>query len=332
MPLLKPGQLMLLLLPLLLISPLVAVATGSADIAPYDVAQAVGRALTGEAAQGLSDRIIIELRLPRVLLAMLCGAGLAVSGSVLQSVTRNPLADPYLFGISAGSTLGAVLALTLGVAGLGLPVCAFLGSLIAVAVVMVMARDGQVEGLILAGVAISFLLSSLANLALYFGDSQAIQAVLFWSLGSFSRATWATLWIPGLVVLVSLVIIHQFQRPLQALMAGDESAHTQGVAVAPLRLGMLLLTALITASLVAYCGGIGFVGLMVPHIVRMLIGAASGATIVATAAFGAVMMVWVDLLARQLLGNQELPVGVVTAILGSCFFIALLINRRRRLA
>ncbi|USD39378.1 iron ABC transporter permease [Ferrimonas sp. SCSIO 43195] len=330
MPLLKPQLLLLMLFPLIVVSPMLAISFGSADIAAADVGRAVVNALLGADATNLSQRIIIELRLPRVLLAMLCGAGLAVSGSVLQSVTRNPLADPYLFGISAGSTLGAVIALTTGLAGLSLPLCAFLGSLIAVAVVMVMARDGQVEGLILAGVAISFLLSSLANLVLYFGDNQAIQAVLFWNMGSFSRATWGTLWIPAVVVLTALMVVYQFQRPLQALMAGDESAHTQGVAVVPLRLGMLLQTALITASLVAYCGGIGFVGLMVPHIVRLLIGAASGATLIATALFGAILMVWVDLLSRQLLGNQELPVGVVTAILGSAFFIGILMKRRGR--
>ncbi|QIZ76265.1 FecCD family ABC transporter permease [Ferrimonas lipolytica] len=328
MPLVNPRLLLLVLLPLCLLSPLVAIAFGSADIELATTFNAAWLALTGQTPTELAERIIIELRLPRVILAMICGAGLAVSGSVLQSVTRNPLADPYLFGISAGASLGAVISIAGGWGGLSLPLCAFLGSLIAVAVVMVMARDGQVEGLILAGVAISFLLSSLANLVLYFGDSQAVQAVLFWTMGSFSRASWDTIVYPATIVVAAIFIVHLCQRQLQALMAGDESAHTQGVAVVPLRLGMLLLTALVTASLVAYCGGIGFVGLMVPHITRMIIGAASSVTLICTALFGAVLMVWVDLLSRKLLPAQELPVGVVTAIIGSVFFIGLLIKRR----
>ncbi|ABV36772.1 transport system permease protein [Shewanella sediminis HAW-EB3] len=333
MRLFNPTLLLALLIPLAVISPLIAIVLGSADISLAEVIGAIGRSVTTlfqtESNTSLADRIIIELRMPRALMAMVCGAGLAVSGSVLQSVTRNPLADPYLFGISAGASLGAILALTGGLTFLPLPVSAFLGSLIAVAVVVVMARDGQVETLVLSGVAISFLLSSIANLVLYFGDPQAMQAVLFWSLGSFSRATWSTLMVPGFIVIIATVIIYQFQRPLQALMAGDESAHTQGVAVLPLRLGMLILTALMTSSLVAACGGIGFVGLMVPHIVRMLIGSASSSSLIATALLGGVLMVWVDLLARLILPAQELPVGVMTAMLGSVFFIGLLVKRKQ---
>ncbi|RTR38687.1 iron ABC transporter permease [Shewanella canadensis] len=333
MRLFNPNLLLAILLPLAVISPLIGIALGTADISLTEVVGAIGRTIIAllepESKMILADRIIIELRMPRALMAMVCGAGLAVSGSVLQSVTRNPLADPYLFGISAGASLGAILALTGGLTFLPLPICAFLGSLIAVAVVVVMARDGQVETLVLSGVAISFLLSSIANLVLYFGDPQAMQAVLFWSLGSFSRATWGTLMVPGIIVIIATAIIYQFQRPLQALMAGDESAHTQGVAVLPLRLGMLILTALMTSSLVAACGGIGFVGLMVPHIVRMLIGSASSSSLIATALLGGVLMVWVDLLARLILPSQELPVGVMTAMLGSVFFIGLLVKRKQ---
>jgi len=333
MRLFNPTLLLALLIPLSVISPLIAIVLGTADISMTEVIGAIGRSITAliqaESTTSLADRIIIELRMPRALMAMVCGAGLAVSGSVLQSVTRNPLADPYLFGISAGASLGAILALTGGLTILPLPASAFLGSLIAVAVVVVMARDGQVETLVLSGVAISFLLSSIANLILYFGDPQAMQAVLFWSLGSFSRATWSTLMVPAIIVMTATLIIYQFQRPLQALMAGDESAHTQGVAVLPLRLGMLILTALMTSSLVAACGGIGFVGLMVPHIVRMLIGSASSSSLIATALLGGVLMVWVDLLARLLLPSQELPVGVMTAMLGSVFFIGLLVKRKQ---
>ncbi|PMG30933.1 ABC transporter permease [Shewanella sp. 10N.286.52.C2] len=333
MRLFNAKKLLFILTPLVLISPVFAIVIGTANIEFNDVIGAILRAADiSEAATGslaISDRIIIELRMPRAIMAMLCGAGLAISGSVLQCVTRNPLADPYLFGISSGAALGAILALTGGIMFLPLAVCAFLGSLIAVAVVMVMSRDGQVETLVLSGVAISFLLSSIANLILYFSDQQAIQAVLFWSLGSFANATWSTLLYPSIIVVLGSIIVFQFQRPLHALMAGNESAHTQGVAVLPLRLGMLMLTALITSSLVATCGGIGFVGLMVPHISRMLVGAAHPASLIITAMMGAILMVSVDILSRVILPSQELPVGVMTAMMGSAFFIFLLIKRQK---
>lgn len=329
----NPKLLIMLLLPIAMISPLCAIALGTADISMMQVFAAIARSLASwiepNNLSTLADRIIIELRMPRAIMAMVCGAGLAVSGSVLQSVTRNPLADPYLFGVSSGASLGAILVLTGGLTLIPLSVSAFLGALIAVAVVMLIARDGQVETLVLSGVAISFLLASVANLILYFGDPQAMQAVLFWSLGSFSRATWNNLMTPAVIVLIAILIIIQFQRPLQALMAGDESAHTQGVAVLPLRIGMLILTALMTSSLVATCGGIGFVGLMVPHVVRMLIGSACTSALIATALLGAILMVWVDILARIILPSQELPVGVMTAMLGSVFFIGLLMKRKR---
>ncbi|GIU48479.1 iron ABC transporter permease [Shewanella sp. KT0246] len=334
MRLFNANTLLLVLTPLVFFSPILAIIIGSANIEFENVIGAILRAInfdtpaTGSLA--ISDRIIIELRMPRAIMAMVCGAGLAISGSVLQCVTRNPLADPYLFGISSGAALGAILAITGGIAFLPLPICAFLGSLIAVGMVMIMSRDGQVETLVLSGVAISFLLSSIANLILYFSDQQAIQAVLFWSLGSFANATWSSLFYPSLIVFLGSIIIFRFQRPLHALMVGNESAHTQGVAVLPLRLGMLMLTALITSSLVATCGGIGFVGLMVPHISRILLGAAHPAGLIVTAMMGAILMVSVDILSRVILPSQELPVGVMTAMMGSAFFISLLIKRQQK--
>lgn len=320
-----------ILLPIAIISPFIAVCIGSADIPVIDFLVGLFGLQPLDEMAMINQQIILEIRMPRVLMAMICGAGLAVSGAILQCVTRNPLADPYLFGISSGSSLGAVIAMTVGFAGLSLPACAFLGALLAVSIVMLMAKDGQVERLILAGVAISFLLSSISNLLIYFNDHQAMQAVLFWTMGSFARASWANIWLPLISVIVTLIAVQRLQRPLQALMAGDESAHTQGVAVIWLRLGMLLLTAVVTASLVAYCGGIGFVGLMVPHIVRLAIGAASPIGYLITAIAGAILMVWVDLLCRTLLPQQELPVGVVTAILGSLFFLGILTHRKQKL-
>lgn len=278
-----------------------------------------------------------------------------MAGSVLQTVTRNPLADPYLFGISSGASFGAVVMLTIftgsglfehsaliassgifsgsgafaGLLWFSLPFGAFIGASLSVLIVLALSGLGlnsQVERMLLSGVATSFMFGALTSLLLYFASPQATASVLFWSLGSFAKASWSLLVLPSLVIGVSLVIILGMKRQIMALQAGDETAHTLGVNVPKLRLNMLLLCSLITAVLVATCGGIGFVGLMIPHTVRLLFPGRQ--SILLTALVGGLFLVWIDVLARCLLGNQELPVGIITAAIGSFFFLIIL--RRRK--
>lgn len=282
-----------------------------------------------------NTRIIFELRMPRTLLAFLAGSGLAIAGLILQTVTRNPLADPYLFGISSGASFGVVLLMALaGIsAGFMLSAAALLGSLLAMSLLILIAgrqQSAQVESMLLAGVALSFLFSAFTSLLLYWSDPQAVAAILFWTLGSFSRAQWATLWLPLLVITLCTFVMLSFRRQLNAMLLGDESAITLGVRVQRVRILMLVLSSLITAVLVAMCGGIGFVGLMVPHIVRFFISQGTIAGLLVTSLVGGTFMVWVDVLSRSLLKNQELPVGVITAAIGSVFFLSLLFFRKRR--
>ena len=282
-----------------------------------------------------NTRIIFELRMPRTLLAFLAGSGLAIAGLILQTVTRNPLADPYLFGISSGASFGVVLLMALaGVsAGFMLSAAALLGSLLAMSLLILIAgrqQSAQVESMLLAGVALSFLFSAFTSLLLYWSDPQAVAAILFWTLGSFARAQWATLWLPLLVITLCTFVMLSFRRQLNAMLLGDESAITLGVRVQRFRILMLVLSSLITAVLVAMCGGIGFVGLMVPHIVRFFISQGTIAGLLVTSLVGGTFMVWVDVLSRSLLKNQELPVGVITAAIGSVFFLSLLFFRKRR--
>lgn len=281
----------------------------------------------------LEEKIIWQLRAPRVLLAFVAGAGLAMSGFVLQTVTRNPLADPYLFGISSGATLGVVLLLSVGVAfsGFMLSLAAFIGSLMSVLLLMAVAISRisrQVETLLLAGVAISFLFGAITSLLLYWSDPQAITAILFWNLGSFSRANWDNLLLPLLIVTLSLIFLMFSRRGLSALLIGDETATTLGIKVKQYRFIMLAISSLITASIVSVAGGIGFVGLMIPHIVRQF--ATNSNSLILTALFGGMFMVWVDVLARTLIEAQELPVGIITAALGSVFFLTLLYHRSHK--
>ncbi|MFB2640780.1 FecCD family ABC transporter permease [Shewanella bicestrii] len=347
-----------------LLTPIAAASFGAANISFLDVLHVFINKLSqlfmadeAVSSSSMTERIVMELRLPRILLAFVAGAGLSLAGSVLQTVTRNPLADPYLFGISSGASFGAVVMLTLftgsglfgnagaiassgifsgagGFAGLlwfSLPFGAFIGASLSVLIVLALAGLGlksQVERMLLSGVATSFMFGALTSLLLYFASPQATASVLFWSLGSFAKASWSLLVLPSLVVLVSFLIILGWKRQIMALQAGDETAHTLGVNVPKLRLNMLLLCSLITAILVATCGGIGFVGLMIPHTVRLLFPGRQ--PILLTALVGGLFMVWIDVLARCLLGNQELPVGIITAAIGSFFF--LLILRRRKLS
>ncbi|TPH15733.1 FecCD family ABC transporter permease [Litorilituus lipolyticus] len=310
-----------------------ALSYGAADISFSDVWQSFFPEQTKET--GFIDRIIWELRMPRAILAFLAGCGLAISGLILQTVTRNPLADPYLFGISSGASLGVVMLITFtGGMFTGLaPIAAFIGSLLAMVMLMLIAgrrQSQQVESMLLAGVALSFLFSSITNLLLYHTDPQAVTAVLFWTLGSFSRAQWENLLFPTIVISVCITIMLAYRRQLNAMLLGDESATTLGINVNRFRLIMLLLSSLITATLVSMCGGIGFVGLMIPHIVRFFISQGSMYGILLTALVGGIFMLWVDILSRTVLENQELPVGVITAATGSLFFLTLLYFRKNR--
>lgn len=321
---------------ILLLSPLFAVSFGAADISPGEVWSALQAVFGAES--GLSpikERIVLDLRLPRVLLAFLCGAGLSLAGAVLQTVTRNPLADPYLFGISSGASFGAVLVIAAwGVGGVltgqyAITIGAFAGSVLSVLLVVSLAGTGvQIERMLLSGVAVSFMFSAATSLVLYSSDPQAASTLLFWTLGSFSAASWTKVMIPAVVVVFSCVLFMAYARPLRAILAGDENARALGVEVQKLRIAMLVLSSLMTATLVATCGGIGFVGLMIPHIVRRLLVRHVRHLFIGCALLGGTFMVWVDVLARELLEQAELPIGVITAALGSVFFISVMHRRR----
>jgi iron complex transport system permease protein len=286
-------------------------------------------------AGSVAHSIIWQLRMPRSILAFVAGCGLAMAGLILQTITRNPLADPYLFGISSGASFGVVIVMTLTGVGFGfyLSFAAFLGSLLAISLLLLIAgfnRHQQVESMLLAGVALSFLFSSFTSLMLYWSDPQAVSAILFWTLGSFSRAQWDLLGLPCLVVISCLGLMLAKQRQLNAVLLGDEGAVTLGVNVNRLRITMLLLSSILTASIVALCGGIGFVGLMIPHIVRFFIGQGGRLSLIITALVGGVFMLWVDIASRVILDNQELPIGIITAAVGSLFFLTLLYVRKRK--
>jgi len=280
-------------------------------------------------------QVIWDIRLPRILMALITGAGLSVTGSILQSVTRNPLADPYLFGISSGAALGAVVVMTTVSSAtlLYVPSSVTMGALVgsAFSVLLMLMLAGKsaviVERLLLSGVAISFMLSAFTSLILYYSQPDTAATLLFWMMGSFANSQWQQLLVPSLTLVTGTAIFLIYRRWISAIVAGDETALSLGVPVNQLRLAMLLVGAAITAVIVSQVGGIGFVGLMMPHIARYLVGPSIHRQILMSLLLGATFMIWVDVLANSILENQVLPVGIVTSVLGSLFFFIILKRR-----
>lgn len=281
----------------------------------------------------IREGIVWQLRLPRTLLAALCGAGLAVCGVVMQSLLRNPLADPFVLGISSGASTGAVLVAVLGVGGglISLSTGAFLGALVSFGLVLLLAAGagGGTAKVVLAGVAGTQLFSALTSfVVLSSADAERTRGILFWLLGSLAGATWTDVGTTAAVCAAGLALCGWYASALDAFTFGSSTAATLGVAVGRTRLILLVITALITAVLVGAAGAIGFIGLVLPHAARFLVGPRHSRLLPVTAVLGAILLVWVDALARTVFAPQEVPVGVVTALIGVPAFALLLFRTR----
>ncbi|MHA7661538.1 FecCD family ABC transporter permease [Mycolicibacterium sp. HS_4_1] len=281
----------------------------------------------------IDDGIVWELRLPRALLAAICGAGLGICGAILQSLMRNPLADPFMLGISSGASTGAVLVVVAGIGGaLTLSGGAFVGAVIAFVLVLALAAvsGGGQDRMLLAGVAGTQLFSAATALVVFSSaDAQQTRGVLFWLLGSLAGAGWSQVALCGVICAVCLAICWLHSDALDAFAFGRDAAASLGVSVRRVRAVLLATTALLTAVLVSAAGAIGFVGLVLPHAARMIVGPSHRRLLPVTATTGAIFLVWVDAAARTVFAPQELPVGVVTALVGVPIFIWILVRRRR---
>jgi len=279
------------------------------------------------------EAIVWNIRFPRAILAMMVGAGLAIVGASLQAVTRNPLADPHLLGISSGGAFGAILALLHTGMFLGLltvPLLAFLGALIATLIVLGVSRladASSADRLVLAGVAVSFIIMAAANGLIFLGDPRASHTVVFWMLGGLGLAQWDQLIYPLMILVLCGAWLTLRTTQLNAMTIGDETAATLGIAVARFRLIVFVIGALITGVMVAFSGIIGFVGLMVPHIARMLVGGDYTRVLPASALIGAIFLLWADIAARTVMAPEDMPIGIVTGLVGGIFFVWLLGRR-----
>ena len=327
---------------LLVLTPVVvalAAALGPVTIAPGDVISIVLHHLFGTAATAapVDDHIVWEFRVPRVLLALFAGAALAVAGAVLQTVIRNPLADPYVLGIASGASFGAVSVLVLGATGagllasLGVSGAAFAGAVVTLAIVLALGRRrGRLDParLVLIGVAVSYLFQAGTSFLQLTASPDKLSTVLFWLLGSVAGAQWSHLALPAAAVVVCLVWLLGQGRRLNALMLGDDAASALGIDLTRFRTVLLLISALLTAIVVSVAGGVGFVGLIAPHFVRLLSGPNHLRSLPLTALVGGLFLVLADLAGRTVAAPLELPLSIVTAAVGVPVFLFALLRRR----
>ncbi|WP_405819666.1 iron ABC transporter permease [Streptomyces sp. NBC_00838] len=326
------------LLAVLLLLCLLSAGLGAYDIPLGDVLASVRHriGLGGAALERVPESVLWNVRLPRVVLALLVGASLGCAGALMQGVFGNPLAEPGVIGISAGAAVGAVASIALGLSFLGnwtVTVCAFVSGLLTVLLVYAMSRSGgrtEVVTLILTGIAVNAFAGALIGLSVFFADNAQITQITFWQLGSLAQATWPKVLAVLPCALLGLAVAPLYARKLDLLALGERPARHLGVDVERLRVVLVLVVALLTAAAVAVAGIITFVGLLVPHLLRMANGPGHRFLVPGSALGGALVLVAGDLAARTVAAPAELPLGVLTALFGSPFFFWLLRRTRRR--
>ncbi|MGX7128329.1 FecCD family ABC transporter permease [Enterococcus wangshanyuanii] len=326
------------------ISVIYSLLNGQADISVEDIIQILVTKISGGrfgsldgVASNSAVNIIWFVRTPRVILAVFVGMGLAVTGTVMQAVVQNPLADPYILGISSGASLGATFAILIGFgtasvfSQFGLAFGAFVGAMAAAFGVLILSGiGGRITSvkLVLSGSVIGALCSSISSFIVYLANNaEGMKTVTFWAMGSLASASWNKLGVLSITVVVITVFFLFQHRILNVMLLGDEAAITLGVPLSKYRQFYLMLAALLTGVIVAYSGMIGFVGLIIPHIVRGLTGS-DHKRLLPTAAFaGSLFMIWADLLSRVLLDSVELPIGIITSVIGAPLFIYIIVKK-----
>jgi iron complex transport system permease protein len=280
--------------------------------------------------------VVIEIRLPRIILAILVGCALSASGTAAQALFRNPMADPYIIGISAGAAVGAssvfFFHINISEFAYTLPLMAFIGAALAVFAVYGIARGAggriRMETLLLSGIAVSSFLTAVTAYIMYASGNQ-FKSIFFWLLGGLTSATWDTVMIACIPIIAGIVALQFFARDLNAVTLGEETAMHLGIEVRDLNKIVLILMAVVAGTAVAFSGIIGFVGLIIPHMMRMLVGPNHKALLPVSTVAGGIFLIWTDAIARNLLEGVEIPLGIITALCGAPFFIYLLLKSKK---
>ena len=339
--------LLLLLCFLLLLSCILSLSLGSMNIPPSHTYRIVLDKLFGlpmsSAAFDISlaeINIIWQIRMPRILLGLFCGAGLALCGTVMQASVDNPLAEPYILGISSGASLGATFSIMLGIGSFqfltmtGTAFWAFLGAVSSAFAVLLLSSTGSKmtsAKLVLSGTVINALCNALSNFIITMNsNAEGMQSIKFWTMGSLAGAKWNTIFFPCFLVLCCCIFFFFQHRILNTLLLGDEAAITLGISLGTYRRLYMIVTSLLTGVLVSACGIIGFVGLIIPHIVRALVGSDHKHLLPVSILCGSIFLLWADAFARIAIPNSELPIGIVTALIGAPFFAYILIKKSYR--
>ena len=287
----------------------------------------------------IQETIVVDIRTPRVILSVLVGMGLAIAGAAMQGLFRNPMAEPYVLGMSSGAACGAAMAIVLGVGkifgALSIPALAFIGATATIFVVYNIARtEGKVptETLLLAGIAVGFFLHAVVSFLKIIASHEALRDVVLWLMGSFALATWGDVKMVIAPVLFGVGLLYLFSRELNALQFGEETAMHLGMEVETVKRILLIASALVTAVAVSVSGIIGFVGLIIPHLVRLIIGPDHRILLPASALCGGIFLVLCDALARTVVQPTEIPIGIITAAIGAPYFVYLLRRRKKAIS
>ena len=334
-----------LLILLFISSIILGISFGAVDIPPYDVYRVFLYKVFGIKIGNLDEilnstlfDIIWGVRMPRVLLGAFAGMALAMVGVIMQATIQNPLGDPYILGLSSGASLGATFSILIGFSGVlssfGAPLGAFLGALIASIFVYFLAKiGGRITPfkMILAGMVISSICSSLTSLIIFLSkDNEGIRTVNFWMMGSLAGAEWSNIVLPIAISVIPLIYFFTQYRNLNLMVLGDETSITLGLNIEKHRKIYMILSSLITGVIVSVCGTIGFVGIMIPHIVRLIFGTDHKTLLPFSALVGAIFLIWADVIARCAINNMELPIGIITSVIGAPFLLWLMVKGTRK--
>lgn len=323
----------LILCVILCISLVTALQFGSTFISLDQIIPALMAMMDPNATTSMTNTIITDIRLPRLIYSVLTGIGLSLVGLLMQTVTRNALADPYVLGVSSGASTGAVFAIIMGgiplLEAYNTPVFAALGAALSIILVLLcVGKSNSPVKLILIGMGMTGIFSALTMMIIYGAKHEAqVRSAMFWLLGSFAGIQWGDLPLTAIIVTLFILYIYMFNQDLDVLLLGNHEAAQMGLSVKQLQLSIVIISSIVIATLVSKVGVVGFIGLIIPHLARIIGGPKHRNTLLFSALIGSIVMIWSDVLSRALYSPEEIPIGVLTSLLGAPLFIWIIMNR-----
>lgn len=318
---------------ILCISLVTALQFGAKFISLDQIISALMSMIDVNAKASMTDTIITDIRLPRLIYSVLTGIGLSLVGLLMQTVTRNALADPYVLGVSSGASTGAVFAIIMGglpfLGQYNTPIFAALGAALSIILVLLcVGKSNSPVKLILIGMGMTGVFSALTMMIIYGAKHEAqVRSAMFWLLGSFAGIQWSDLPLTAIIVILFMLYIYMFNQDLDVLLLGNHEAAQMGLSVKQLQLSIVIISSVVIATLVSKVGVVGFIGLIIPHLARIIGGPKHKHTLLFSALIGSIVMIWSDVLSRALYSPEEIPIGVLTSLLGAPLFIWIIMNR-----